>query len=341
MAWLCELAFLVATCCTKISVLLFYRRLVGGTYSKKWLYATYAAIIFTAMYTLAFILALVFNCQPTEAYWKAYSVTYTKQWHCTDTTSLNPLSGVLSVVSDAYSVLLPMGMLRHFDIPTRKKMALNAVFALGFLVVGAGIARTYYITQLGRSYDITWVGYNVFIWADLELQLAIICASAPALRVLFRKYLSDPISRAVGSASSRSRSGLRSNNRDSKQIGDAVNYSHHNEDRDLDAKGDKTLVRHSVKPSMETMGDMESSFSSTAPSEPNAVKSAADYESYALQSLERSRSQARRYTQRRSEDNREIRPTMQEPFQPWQVPTTWLDTENDSSREDLYKYNAR
>lgn len=34
--WLAQLAFLISTCSTKVSVLLFYRRLTKGTYNKKW-----------------------------------------------------------------------------------------------------------------------------------------------------------------------------------------------------------------------------------------------------------------------------------------------------------------
>lgn len=130
-AFLSEIAFLISTCCTKVSILLFYRRLTEGTYSKKWKWATIAAIIFTVVFCLAFLLVLCLQCRPTEAYWKSLSFTYTKDFECSNTKILNPISGALSVVSDFYSVLLPMAMTRHFDIDRRKKIALNAVFSLG------------------------------------------------------------------------------------------------------------------------------------------------------------------------------------------------------------------
>jgi hypothetical protein len=142
-AWISELAFVVATCCNKVSILLFYRRLTQGTFSRRWKYATIGAIVFTIVYMVAFALVLVFNCRPTEAYWKAYSLTYTKTYTCVDTTLLNPVSGALSVFSDFYAVVLPMGMLRHFDAPKRQKMALNGVFSLGLFVVAFGCVRTY------------------------------------------------------------------------------------------------------------------------------------------------------------------------------------------------------
>ena len=69
-AWLSELAFIIATCCNKVSILLFYRRLTHGTFSRRWKLATMGAIGFTLCYMLAFVLVLVFNCSPTESYCK-------------------------------------------------------------------------------------------------------------------------------------------------------------------------------------------------------------------------------------------------------------------------------
>jgi len=77
--WIAEIIFLVATGCTKVSVLLFYRRLVEGTYSRTWKYATIAAIIFTTAYCVAFFFVLIFNCSPTDAYWRSYSESKSRE----------------------------------------------------------------------------------------------------------------------------------------------------------------------------------------------------------------------------------------------------------------------
>jgi hypothetical protein len=37
-------------------------------------------------------------------------------------------------------------------------------------------------------YDITWAGYEVWIWLAVECNLAIICISIPVMRALVRKY---------------------------------------------------------------------------------------------------------------------------------------------------------
>ena len=90
-----------------------------------------------------------------------------------------------------------MAIMAKLKATRRQKIALNVVFSFGFLVVGAGVARTYYLERLGTHWDITWLGFDVLVWSQLELQLAIICASAPALRVLFRRYLSSSMTRAM------------------------------------------------------------------------------------------------------------------------------------------------
>lgn len=47
----------------------------------------------------------------------------------------------------------------------------------------------YYLWQINNSYDTSWVGFDLFVWSQLECHLAVIFACAPALRVFFRRYL--------------------------------------------------------------------------------------------------------------------------------------------------------
>lgn len=143
--WISELAFLVCGGCTKISVLLFYRRLVKGTYNKYWRWAVLVAMTFTAAWTLAFILALCFNCRPTNAYWKSFDPTYTKEYTCVRTVAINLLAGIMAIISDVYSIALPILMARELGLSARQKLALNIIVSLGFLVIASSVVRTYYL----------------------------------------------------------------------------------------------------------------------------------------------------------------------------------------------------
>jgi hypothetical protein len=50
------------------------------------------------------------------------------------------------------------------------------------------------------TYDITWYAYYGWIWTALEADFGMICASAPALKVFFKRYFSvSSVSGAYGS----------------------------------------------------------------------------------------------------------------------------------------------
>ena len=328
MSWLAEFSYLLSTCSTKVSVLLFYRRLVKGTFSKRWKWATIAAIAFTVCYGLTFILLLIFNCRPTEAYWKSLSLTWKKNYTCADTRLGNPVSGAMSVLSDFYSVILPMAMLRHFETDRRKKIALNAIFLLGLLVVAAGAVRTYFLEKLGTDPDITWTGSELFIWADLEMQLSIMLASAPALRVLFRQYLRDPMSRAAQTVSSTSRSANQSENRNSRPPDSLTSggtaFTRARDSATFDGSGD---TKQSAKLSLDRVEEQELEYSpSTAQSEPYWIRTPEDFEAYALQNLEKNRPPPRRSM--RASSNRDMRPMPAGPLTDWQTPDSWLNIDD-------------
>jgi hypothetical protein len=146
--WLAQFSFLICSGCTKVSILFFYRRLVTGTYSKKWYWCVWFAIIFTILYTIAFCIMLLVDCRPTKAYWMAFDLKYalTADFTClADSNAINASAGACAVLSDLYAVALPCIITWHHDVPRRQRLALNAIFCLGFVVVAAGGVRTYWL----------------------------------------------------------------------------------------------------------------------------------------------------------------------------------------------------
>ncbi|KAI7284066.1 hypothetical protein KC345_g2565 [Hortaea werneckii] len=235
--WLAEFCFLFCGGCTKISVLLFYRRLVGDSYDKRWKWAVIGAIFFTAAWTVSFMLCLVFNCNPTQAYWKAFDPTW------------NP----------------------------------------GVLVVAGSIVRTYYLYEVGHNSDVSWLIFDVFVWAQVELQLGIMLASAPALRIFFRRYLNKPINRAVHTATGSFNprptelSGSRFSGHDA-DYSSGSKYSWNQQD-------DYSPTHEQAKSDFAQVSVTEQgrSFLSTAPSTDSLIRSPEEYEAYNLQRLEHCR----------------------------------------------------
>lgn len=145
--WLGEWSFLICGGLTKVSILLFYRRLVSGTYSLRYKWVIWSAIAFTVGYTIAFCICLLVNCTPTEAYWMAFDIVYalTQDYKCLDTSVINTMAGVCAAVSDLYAVVLPCVLTWRLTIPPRQKIALNVIFCLGLVVVAASGVRTYWL----------------------------------------------------------------------------------------------------------------------------------------------------------------------------------------------------
>lgn len=128
-----------------------------------------------------------------------------------------PLSGVFSVLGDFYSTTLPLLLVWNLQLPRRQKLALYSLFALGFMydpqavtiscirltisssVVAAGIVRTILLNKvINGTYDPIWYLWVYYIWAVIELTLAIVAASAPALKPFLRRFLIDPITSRSG-----------------------------------------------------------------------------------------------------------------------------------------------
>lgn len=133
--WVAQILFLVSTCATKTSVLLFHRRMVVGTYSRRWLFAIWAALAFLAAYFVAVLFTYCFICKPLTAYWESYNFDYDKEFTCINGNVLSPFVGALSVFTDVYAVILPCAMLArvNLDVPRRQKIGLNVIFALGLV----------------------------------------------------------------------------------------------------------------------------------------------------------------------------------------------------------------
>jgi len=131
--------YFISSCSIKVSILLFYRRLLQGTCGKKTVWAIRGAICFTVLYTFAFLMVQFTSCQPLEARWNQLrpSWTATHKHQCSGSVYVAPLTGVFSVVSDFYSTTIPAFVVYRLRLPPRQKVGLYIVFATGILYVGS------------------------------------------------------------------------------------------------------------------------------------------------------------------------------------------------------------
>jgi hypothetical protein len=188
------LLYIVSGGMIKISILLFYRRLDSRSITRSFRIATWINIIAIALFCIAFFVILFTACSPFTAFWDQFDIA--KQltgysYHCWVDEGADLLSAsIISAVQDAIAAFLPTILYWNLQIPRHQKIALGAIFALGYLVcIVAGI-RSYYVHRVFNDplYDSTWESWPAWLLCMLEIQLGAICASAPALKVFFTHY---------------------------------------------------------------------------------------------------------------------------------------------------------
>lgn len=158
-----EVMFLLSSSCTKISILLFYRRLVDRSYSKWIQWSIYIAIGFTMVYLLAISLFLATFCSPTASAWQSLDLNYSKAFRCADRAVVDPLVGVISAFSDIYAIALPELVVYRLKMPRKQKLVLYAIFGAGLLVVVAALLRIGFFVRLHTDprRDITCTYFSI------------------------------------------------------------------------------------------------------------------------------------------------------------------------------------
>ncbi|KAG9189347.1 hypothetical protein G6011_06215 [Alternaria panax] len=178
----------------KISILLFYRRLHARSITRIFRIATWTSIIAIVLFSIAFLLVTFTACSPFSAFWDQFDVA--KQlagysYHCwVDEYADLLAASIINAVQDAIAAFLPTLLYWNLQIPRRQKIALGAIFALGYLVCIVAAVRSYYVYRIFNQplYDATWESWPAWLLCVLEIQLGAICASAPALKVFFMHY---------------------------------------------------------------------------------------------------------------------------------------------------------
>ncbi|KAI4637614.1 uncharacterized protein J4E88_002084 [Alternaria novae-zelandiae] len=198
--------YIVAGGMIKISILLFYRRLDSRSITKSFRIATWLNIVAIAIFSIAFVIVLFTACTPFTAFWYQFDIT--KQltgyaYHCWIDEAADLLSAsIISAVQDAIAAFLPTILYWNLHIPRRQKIALGAIFALGYLVCIVAGVRSYFVWRTFNSplYDSTWESWPAWLLCVLEIQLGAICASAPALKVFLSHYFKVATSMYSGSS---------------------------------------------------------------------------------------------------------------------------------------------
>jgi hypothetical protein len=110
---------------------------------------------------------------------------------------------IFNVVTDFIIYVLPMPILFQLTLPSPQRIGLMVLFGVGGVIVVAGSFRAYWVhAVLYDTYDVTWEGFNLWIWTAVETNVGVICGCIPSLKPLLFRTRSQMGSRIYGSQNS-------------------------------------------------------------------------------------------------------------------------------------------
>ncbi|KLJ06698.1 hypothetical protein EMPG_17809 [Blastomyces silverae] len=213
LATACYVLFAIATSTTKLSLLAFYRRLLSPHSHKSYKWVILIMEILSVVSPLAYAFGVPFLCKyvtlivshsicygiihiddprPIGAAWDFAPPLYRPayDYHCVDRFAVTFAASIENAILDLLTMLVPIPIAWQLQLPMRQRLAVIGIFCLGAIVVAASCVKTVYIvTAIGESYDEQFDAYPLWIMSIVEIDLGIICASAPALRPLISRYI--------------------------------------------------------------------------------------------------------------------------------------------------------
>ncbi|KAF1956824.1 hypothetical protein CC80DRAFT_445548 [Byssothecium circinans] len=183
----------------KISILMQYRRIFENRPMRIAVYATMAFVIANGIEADT---TGLFTCIPPRAFW---DVTIQPVSKCIDQYKLWYSNAALNIFSDLVIAVLPLRGLWKLQLPTRQRVVLMMILGIGWFVCVVSILRLHAVVNLGNNRnDATWYGAEGLYWSCIEVNVAIICASLPALKPLVVHFFPRFDASAIYSDNSRS-----------------------------------------------------------------------------------------------------------------------------------------
>ncbi|KAK1622476.1 integral membrane protein [Colletotrichum phormii] len=167
----------------KLSLLVLYLRLSPERWFR---IVTMTLIGFASSYALAYLFLIVLSCRPIQASW---DLSAREGATCIDKNTVYLVLSATNIIMDVVCLVLPLKIIIPLQMAARQKLSLILLFATGGFVCICAIRRTILLPPLFKSTDYTFDIDKQLNWASIEVNAGIVCASVPALKPFFVRYL--------------------------------------------------------------------------------------------------------------------------------------------------------
>lgn len=148
--------------------------------------------LFSSLSCLDGWLTVIRICRPLSAFWNPLAEY---PHHCIDEGNYMLSFGILTIILDFATLLLPVPLVMSLQLTTKQRIAVLTLFGLGFVVCIAGIVQVYYVDfALKKSYDETWDGWPLWVASAVQVDVGIV---SPSSQVIFSRMCCSPILKAA------------------------------------------------------------------------------------------------------------------------------------------------
>ncbi|KAK6523986.1 hypothetical protein TWF694_005655 [Orbilia ellipsospora] len=198
--WAMVILYSASLTLAKCSVIVLYLKIFAGIrWFQKALYGILALIVL--FFFLTFF-TTIFQCHPIAAAFDfRIALTQHDKLRCLSIKDFFYVSGSVNMFTDLLLVVLPMPLAWKLGLDLRKRIPIILLFSLGILVTVASMVRITTLHSLG-TFDLSYNTTGGLLWSIIEVNIALICASGPAIKPLILRFLphmSDSFTHTISS----------------------------------------------------------------------------------------------------------------------------------------------
>ena len=175
-----EILYFLQVALLKLTLLFFFLRIFPKPLIRRLLWATVA---FNCLWGAAFVIVAIFQCQPISYYWTSWDKS-DRPGKCININALAWSNAIISIALDIWMLALPLFEIFHLQLSWRKKLSVAVMFCVGTFVTVVSALRLQSLVHFAVSANPTFDQTDVINWSNIEINIGIICACLPALRVI-------------------------------------------------------------------------------------------------------------------------------------------------------------
>ncbi|KAI6904056.1 hypothetical protein D0869_13867 [Hortaea werneckii] len=178
----------------KVSILMLYLRLAGSLRTFLYWGAIGTLVIIVAQF-VSTVAVVGTQCIPMATYWDP-----TIDGTCININDFFYSTNIFTIITDIMIIGLPIATLWKLNCPRAQKYGIMLAFLLGGVSTIASCVRMYSIQIYTESSEPMRDAAPINTWSFIEINLGILCCSAPAIKPLFFRSQRDRSAAAIAAA---------------------------------------------------------------------------------------------------------------------------------------------